>query len=215
MSYPQYIFHFHRFHPCLTAAHLPISTRFNPSSPRNPLSPPRMLLSTTSLKKQFPSSRSSLLAAFFLSQTSSWGITALIEDFEDNTVGYTLHDFSSETLGSVLTAISVIVPASDLPQQADYISRVAYADAPNTLSSPRGLSYFGMEDIDATNTHRYMSAVALQWIGIDVSSYGTNYEFSSYFGEGDDSTRQDWDSNDELGVYASLDGGAFTQIFGI
>ena len=163
-----------------------------------------------------------LLSAFFLSQTSSWGAAALFEDFEDSTVGYTIHEYTSGDFGSVFTnaigEISDIVDHSEL----DYYSRITYTDAPYALSNSQGLSYFGIEDVNSAGTlsgsgvGTTYTDIALQWTNIDVSSYGTNYEFSSYFGEGDAlDGNQDWDSSDSLRIFASLDGGSFTQIFGI
>ncbi len=151
-----------------------------------------------------------LLPAYILTQTPSLAITtAMFEDFEDSTVEYTIYDYTSGSLGSVIN------PASDLPAENDYFSQLNYTDSPNGLSNPQGHAYFGIEDLNSAGPTQYTD-IAILWEDIDVSSFGTKYELSSYFGEANDpGGAEDWDATDSLKIFASLDGGPAVQIFGI
>ncbi|MFC5049975.1 PEP-CTERM sorting domain-containing protein [Rubritalea spongiae] len=168
--------------------------------------------------------------------SSSFGATAvaLFEDFEDSTVGYTVHGFvpdveeSGSTAGTVGAEVGEFSELSESPVSRDYISRIAYSNTDVTdnvsgnylIADPLdnlGSSYFGGQDIDSvTNLEGAgFDHVALQWTGIDVSSFGSDYSVSAFFGELGDGGNTDWDVTDRLGIWASLDSGAYVQVFNI
>lgn len=155
------------------------------------------------------------IAAIITSNT--FGVVALFEDFEDSTVTYTINSLSDYYTGA--RTATDIGEASDLPI-ADYISRVNYTETPNgTLSNQQGSAYFGVEDLNSTATHgSALSAASLTFSSIDISTFGTDFSFSAYFGEvlG---TAESWDhsgtTSDLVGVFARVDGGSWSQFFQI
>jgi hypothetical protein len=69
MSFPQF-YDNNDFHGRHSPFKIHYSQFNSPSSPRNPLSPPRMMLSTTSLKKQIPSSKIQYVILFSVISTT-------------------------------------------------------------------------------------------------------------------------------------------------
>ncbi|BCX46711.1 endonuclease/exonuclease/phosphatase [Haloferula helveola] len=132
------------------------------------------------------------------------GVTLLLEDFEDSTVGYT-------------TSISETSDGSN-----DYFGRVApdgISVGTNIVySNLQGSGYFGGQDMDANGTGDPNAAGAqatITWTGIDITGYG-NLRFSAFWAEDDDGTNEDWDSADDFVlVEFQIDGGGFQNLFAI
>ncbi len=148
-----------------------------------------------------------ILSSIFATGTTNASI-ALFEDFEDSTISYTFaadHDAGT---------INESNPAP-LAGVADYIGRLRYDSIESHLTvdqllNQQGDSFFGAQDYGGIG-----ASATLNWTGIDVSSFGTDYTFSAFFGEVDDGLENDWDDNDSVTVWVNLDGSGFQQIFGI
>ena len=137
-----------------------------------------------------------MVASFTLPATAQ--TTALLEDFEDAAVTYTTSpaaaefndgggDFFTRTNGSTISS--------------DY-----------AVSGISGTSYFAAQDLDGDSEAGTQSLV---FSGIDISGLA-DLVFSASFTEDDAlDGNEDWDSSDELVVYASIDGGAEVPIFGL
>jgi len=134
----------------------------------------------------------------------------VFEDFEDAMVTYTVVNNT--------TGASASENISDVGS-LDYFGRLGNTVLPGidtnyTLSNFQGNSYFGAADMDGIPTP--FSNVSLNWTSLDVSSINS-VEISAFYASNTDdgSSPNDWDSTDRLLIEVSLDGGGFTQVFGI
>jgi len=153
-----------------------------------------------------------LLFATFFMANSAHAVTALFEDFEDSDIDYTL--IREDGIG-VFPEGEEFFTTNEDGLIARYTGRVAYdgiASAPTAgaLTNGQGNSFFGIHETGVGG-----SAVTLSWTDIDISSFGTNYTFSAFWGEVDAPGFEDWDAPDSVTVWASVDGEDFVQIFGI
>lgn len=148
-----------------------------------------------------------ILSSIFATGTTNASI-ALFEDFEDSTISYTFAANDEEG------TIDESTPAP-LAGVERYIGRLRYDSIESHLTddqllNQQGDSFFGAQDYGG-----FDSSATLTWTGIDVSSFGTDYTFSAFFGEVDDGSNNDWDSDDSVTVWVNLDGSGFQQIFGL
>lgn len=165
-----------------------------------------------------------LITSFALS-TIAHSAVLLSENFEGTAapafglLNITTSGFAGDGTGTTIVEDSDVATAFN----PDYIARIDYADSHRANTSDAliaiaadnlGLTHFGFGDIDGT-TNGNIDLVALSFEDINIAGFGTNYSFSAFFGEIDDGTDNDFDAADSVGVFASVDGSAFVQIFGL
>lgn len=120
--------------------------------------------------------------------------TVLFEDFEDATITYT---------SSVPEAIGA--------SNRDYFTRTDGSNISSTFSNIQGTSFFAAQDIDGAVSGFTQS---LFFSGIDISS-ASAFNFSMFIAEDDDGNNQDWDTNDHLRAFYSIDGGQEILFFAV
>jgi hypothetical protein len=96
---------------------------------------------------------------------------------------------------------------------SDYFIRTDGSDHStfNVYNSPQGSFYFAANDIDGEGASETQT---LNIDGINVANF-TNLNVDFLLAEDDDGDDQDWDVGDSFTVWASIDGGADFQIFGV
>jgi hypothetical protein len=130
------------------------------------------------------------LAAFTTAATAGAN-TLLFEDFEDDTVTYTLNqtEFSD---GS-----------------GDYFTRTDGSNIAGSVNftNVQGTSFFAAQDIDGDGTNPGVQTFSLSIAGFQ------NLAFSAFFAEDDDGSDQDWDDTDFVHVDYQIDGGGYLPLF--
>lgn len=147
---------------------------------------------------------SAFCLAFLGSQMTVRAAVVMTENFEDSTVDYVLSDGS----GNVLSEVS--------DGAGDFYGIVGIGGISvggfYQINNVQGSGFFAAMDTDAEPPNT--DTVVLTWSGISVGGM-SNIEFGGFFGEDDDGTAQDWDSNSSVLVEASIDGGGFVNVFAI
>lgn len=128
--------------------------------------------------------------------------TILLEDFEDSSITYVADPVDDLLDISARNYFGRIAPDTDTPPpQVEFTNR-------------QGSGYYGAEDADSTFL-RPTDLITLDWVAIDVSSH-TDLELSFFIAEDDsENGNEDWDDDSSFRISTQLDGGGFSQVFGV
>ncbi|MGD9853596.1 MAG: PEP-CTERM sorting domain-containing protein [Planctomycetaceae bacterium] len=136
-------------------------------------------------------------------------VTLLLEDFEDANVAYTLSNGPAADGEAYFTRMGG-TGGSTLPGSSDYGTPNGTGGTPSA-----GGGFFAAQSTNIGEAGLDFDSATMTFSGIDISGAAAGtLQFSGLFSE-DDRVTEDWDANTSVRAEASLDGGAFFQIFRI
>lgn len=94
----------------------------------------------------------------------------------------------------------------------DFFLRTDGSNISSTYGSPQGSMFFAAADTDADDAS--LTNLTLDINGIDISNC-TDLSIDLLVAEDDDGGSQDWDADTSFSIFASIDGGAAFQVFGV